>query len=74
MITDPIVSWLIALAVCTLYGWVMYSRGAKRGAYNAAWLIVTALSERNVISAERIDKEVAKYIEEQNRPLNDEEP
>lgn len=54
MTNDPIVAWLIALAVCTVYGWVMYRRGIARGAQTTATYMVKSIVDSGRMSEKQI--------------------
>ena len=54
MTIDLNVSWMIALAICTLYGWYQYSRGFNEGGSNATGILVQAIVESKKMSLKEI--------------------
>lgn len=64
MLTDPVLAWIIALAVCTLFGFVMYRKGFVAGGNNSSAIIVAAL-EADGISRNRILQSLKNYYAQQ---------
>lgn len=63
MPTDPTVAWLIALVVCTVYGWYMHVRGAETGRNEAVVVICDALEFKKGMKHHELLEIVSEYQE-----------
>lgn len=73
MSTDVLIPWLIALAICSGYGFFMYRRGYYFGAFNTASFIVKALIDQKKMTEQQITAVLQKAYDEAVAPMNDEE-
>ena len=70
MPTDPTTAWIIALVVCTIYGWVMYRRGGNAARTETVEIIGAAMELKNGMKLPELLQIVDEYhnhIEEQER-------
>lgn len=61
MPNDPVICWLIALGVATLYGWIMYRRGYNAGGQESSRIICLALDDAGVMKPQRLLQHVEAY-------------
>jgi hypothetical protein len=70
MPTDPTIAWIIALVVCTIYGWIMHRRGAEFGRRETVEVIHGALELKQGMKLTTLLEAVDDYlvhVEEQER-------
>ena len=73
MLTDPVIAWLIALLIATIFGVVMWRRGYDSGSAEAAQFLALAVINSKRMSAESLKNAVESEWERQNSPDDPEE-
>jgi len=72
MLTDPISAWLIALVVCTIYGWCSYNLGYYAGGRTAVATLTKIIVDANICTVARLQKATEQAWAKANS--SDEEP
>ena len=74
MLSEPWVQWLVALGVCTLWGWYQHRRGVTIGARKSSTLVALAIQKYGGDDMVRkVSRWVTRYSEEAGITPKDED-